>query len=160
MRFQDESAISFLKFFKRKNRNGGWDDQERLVTLCAALLHDVGHGPYSHTFEHIFHTNHEAITVEIITSPETEVYQILNRVEEGFPEKVASVIQKTYPNPQVVQMISSQIDADRMDYLLGMLISLEQNMEHLILPNITCDCPYEGGLLFHEWHACSGRLYR
>ncbi|EOB3456329.1 HD domain-containing protein [Enterococcus hirae] len=96
----------------------GWDDRERLVTLCAALLHDVGHGPYSHTFEHIFHTNHEAITVEIITSPETEVYQILNRVEEGFPEKVASVIQKTYPNPQVVQMISSQIDADRMDYLL------------------------------------------
>ena len=96
----------------------GWDDRERLVTLCAALLHDVGHGPYSHTFEHIFHTNHEAITVEIITSPEKEVYQILNRVEEGFPEKVASVIQKTYPNPQVVQMISSQIDADRMDYLL------------------------------------------
>ncbi|MFV0561060.1 MAG: HD domain-containing protein [Enterococcus sp.] len=97
---------------------GGWDDRERLVTLCAALLHDIGHGPYSHTFEHIFHTNHEALTVEIITSPETEVYQILNRVEAGFPEKVASVITKTYPNPQVVQMISSQIDADRMDYLL------------------------------------------
>ena len=96
----------------------GWDDKERLVALCAALLHDVGHGPYSHTFEHIFHTDHEAITVEIITSPETEVYQILNQVEEGFPEKVASVITKTYPNQQVIQMISSQIDADRMDYLL------------------------------------------
>lgn len=96
----------------------GWDDSERLIALCAALLHDIGHGPYSHTFEHIFHTNHEAITVEIITSPETEVYQILNRVSADFPEKVASVITKTYPNPQVVQMISSQIDADRMDYLL------------------------------------------
>ncbi|MGX7198608.1 HD domain-containing protein [Enterococcus nangangensis] len=97
---------------------GGWDDQERLVALCAALLHDVGHGPYSHTFEHIFHTDHEAITREIITSPETEVFQVLNRVEAGFPEKIAQVIAKTYPNPQVVQMISSQIDADRMDYLL------------------------------------------
>ncbi|AYW46958.1 hypothetical protein C7K38_00375 [Tetragenococcus osmophilus] len=96
----------------------GWDDSQRLVALCAALLHDVGHGPYSHTFERIFHTNHEEITVAIITSPETEVYQILNSVEAGFPEKVASVITKTYPNPQVVQMISSQIDADRMDYLL------------------------------------------
>lgn len=96
----------------------GWNDEERLVTLCAALLHDVGHGPYSHTFEHIFHTDHEALTVKIITSPKTEIYQILNRVEAGFPEKVASVIQKTYPNPQVVQIISSQIDADRMDYLL------------------------------------------
>ena len=39
----------------------GWNPEERLVTLCAALLHDVGHGPYSHTFEHIFHTNHEEI---------------------------------------------------------------------------------------------------
>lgn len=97
---------------------GGWDDQERLVTLCAALLHDVGHGPFSHTFEHIFHTDHEAITVEIITSPDTEVFQILNRVAPGFPEQVASVITHDYPNPQVVQMISSQIDADRMDYLL------------------------------------------
>jgi len=96
----------------------GWDDSQRLVALCAALLHDIGHGPYSHTFEHIFHTDHEQITEAIITSPQTEVYQILNRVEAGFPEKVASVITKTYPNPQVVQMISSQIDADRMDYLL------------------------------------------
>ncbi len=96
----------------------GWDDSHRLVALCAALLHDIGHGPYSHTFEHIFHTDHEALTVAIITSPETEVFQILNNVEEGFPEKVASVITKTYSNPQVVQMISSQIDADRMDYLL------------------------------------------
>lgn len=97
---------------------GGWDDSERLVTLCAALLHDIGHGAYSHTFEHLFQTDHEAQTVAILTSPSTEVYQILNRVEAGFPEKVASVITKEYPNPQVVQMISSQIDADRMDYLL------------------------------------------
>lgn len=112
-------ADLFVRNYSReKLGDDGWDDRERLVVLCAALLHDVGHGPYSHTFEHIFGTDHEAITVEIITSPETEVYQILNRVEEGFPEKVASVITKTYPNPQVVQMISSQIDADRMDYLL------------------------------------------
>ncbi|GCF92214.1 phosphohydrolase [Enterococcus florum] len=96
----------------------GWDDSHRLVALCAALLHDVGHGPYSHTFEHIFKTDHEQLTVAIITSPETEVFQILNSVAEGFPEQVASVITKTYSNPQVIQMISSQIDADRMDYLL------------------------------------------
>ena len=101
-----------------KLNENGWNDDERLVALCAALLHDVGHGPYSHTFEQIFNTNHEEITVEIITSPKTEVFKILNRVSEDFPFKVASVIMKTYPNPQVVQMISSQIDADRMDYLL------------------------------------------
>ena len=98
--------------------DGGWDDNERLVALCAALLHDVGHGAYSHTFEHIFETDHEEMTQMIITSPETQINQVLRQVAPDFPAKVASVIQKTYPNPQVVQMISSQIDADRMDYLL------------------------------------------
>ncbi|KRM62779.1 HD domain-containing protein [Paucilactobacillus vaccinostercus DSM 20634] len=97
--------------------DGLWDDHERLVALCAALLHDIGHGPFSHTFEHIFHTDHEQITTQIITSPETNVNKILRRVSPDFPKQVASVITHTYPNPQVVQMISSQIDADRMDYL-------------------------------------------
>ncbi|MGX6961595.1 HD domain-containing protein [Vagococcus xieshaowenii] len=105
-------------FSIEKDPIDGWNDEERLVALCAALLHDVGHGPYSHTFEAIFSTNHEQFTVDIITSPFTEIYQILNKVEDGFPQKVASVITKQYPNQQVVQMISSQIDADRMDYLL------------------------------------------
>lgn len=96
----------------------GWDVEEKLIAQCAALLHDIGHGPYSHTFEGIFNTDHEEITVQIITSKETEVNQVLRKVSPDFPEQVASVIQKTYPNPQVVQLISSQIDADRMDYLL------------------------------------------
>lgn len=34
-------------------QDGLWNDQERPVALCAALLHDLGHGPYSHTFEHV-----------------------------------------------------------------------------------------------------------
>ena len=96
-------------------QDGLWNDQERPVALCAALLHDLGHGPYSHTFEHIFHTDHEQITRRIITSESTNIN--LRRVGNDFPQKVASVIDHTYQNPQVVQMISSQVDADRMDYL-------------------------------------------
>ncbi|USS87051.1 HD domain-containing protein [Fructilactobacillus cliffordii] len=98
--------------------DGLWDDQNRLVAECAGLLHDIGHGTYSHTFEHIFQTNHEEITQEIITSEGTEVNQVLRKMGPNFPNQVASVINKTYPNQQVVQMISSQCDADRMDYLL------------------------------------------
>lgn len=98
--------------------DGLWNPNETLVVLCAALLHDIGHGPFSHTFEGIFLTDHEKLTQEIITSPETEVNQVLQKIDPSFPQAVASVINKTYPNKQVVQLISSQIDADRMDYLL------------------------------------------
>lgn len=100
-----------------RNYPEDWDDSERLVTLCAALLHDIGHGPFSHTFEKIFNTDHEDLTTQIILDEDTEVNQILRRVSPSFPNEVASVITGDYPNPQVVQLISSQIDADRMDYL-------------------------------------------
>ncbi|MDR2465146.1 MAG: HD domain-containing protein [Streptococcaceae bacterium] len=118
-----ENARHICDIFSRKypiekEGENGWDDSERLVTLAAALLHDIGHGAYSHTFEQIFHTNHEEFTAEIILSEKTEINAVLQKMGIDFPQKVASVIQKTYPNPQVVQMISSQIDADRMDYLL------------------------------------------
>ncbi|CAH0419105.1 HD domain-containing protein [Periweissella ghanensis] len=98
--------------------DGLWDASEQMITLIAALLHDLGHGPYSHTFEHIFKTDHERYTQLIITSPGTEINDVLKKVSPDFPRQVAAVINKTYPNPQVVQIISSQIDADRMDYLL------------------------------------------
>ncbi len=101
-----------------KNYPEVWNPEENLVTQCAALLHDVGHGAFSHTFEGIFGTDHEAITVAIITNPETQVNAVLRKVSPDFPEKVASVITHDYDNQQVVQLISSQIDADRMDYLL------------------------------------------
>lgn len=101
-----------------KNYPTIWDKKESLITMVAALLHDIGHGAYSHTFETLFQTDHEAFTQEIITNTETEINALLTRYAPDFPDKVASVINHTYPNKQVVQLISSQIDCDRMDYLL------------------------------------------
>lgn len=95
-----------------------WKTEDSLLALVAALLHDIGHGAYSHTFERLFDTDHEAFTQEIITSPQTSVHAILSKVSPDFPAKVAAVIAHTYPNKQVEGLISSQIDADRMDYLL------------------------------------------
>ncbi|MFO8068495.1 MAG: HD domain-containing protein [Alkalibacterium sp.] len=111
-----ELTRRIVDMFERNYPND-WDPSMRLVTLCAALLHDVGHGPFSHTFEKIFETDHEAITTDIILSEHTEVNAVLKRVSLDFPNQVASVITKQHSNPQVIQLISSQIDADRMDYL-------------------------------------------
>lgn len=94
-----------------------WPTEERLLVLCAALLHDLGHGPFSHAFEHVFKLDHEKFTQAILRG-DTEVNAILKKVSSDFPEKVAQVIHKSYPNKLVVSLISSQIDADRMDYLL------------------------------------------
>ena len=141
---------NFARNYATKEEGDGlWDDSNRLVVLCAALLHDVGHGPYSHTFEKIFDTNHEQITIDIILSEETEVNQILRRVSSTFPQEVASVIQKTHPNPQVVQLISSQIDADRMDYLLRDAYFTGVNYGTFDLTRILRVIrPYKGGIAF------------
>ena len=128
-----------------------WEPAESLVTMAAALLHDVGHGAYSHTFERLFDTDHEEMTRAIITDSDTEINAVLLSVAPDFPEKVASVINHTYPNKQVVQLISSQIDADRMDYLLRDSYFTGTNYGQFDLTRILRVIrPIENGIAFKE----------
>lgn len=96
---------------------GSLSRQEKLVVLCAALLHDVGHGPYSHSFERLSHCSHEQMTVRLILE-DTDIHTVLAEADPSLPAQVAAVIQGTCPNPLLCDLISSQLDADRMDYLL------------------------------------------
>ncbi|EOS53313.1 HD domain-containing protein [Paenibacillus barengoltzii] len=94
-----------------------WPRSEKMVALCAALLHDLGHGPFSHSIEEAFQMHHEDWTCKILLG-ETEVGNVLREISPDFPDKVAAVIRKDYDNPIVVNLVSSPLDADRMDYLL------------------------------------------
>ncbi|WP_423363594.1 HD domain-containing protein [Mycoplasma sp. P36-A1] len=97
--------------------NANLSEHQKIVVLCAGLLHDIGHGPFSHAFEEVFSTNHEQMGIDMIKS-DTSVYSVLESYEKGLASQVASVIEKTHPNTLMIQLISSQVDADRMDYLL------------------------------------------
>lgn len=91
----------------------------RNVAIAAALLHDIGHGPFSHALEAVTSQRHELWTTAIIRSPATEVHQVLEGYESGFSEQVAQIIEKRFePSRAVVKLLSSQLDTDRIDYLL------------------------------------------
>lgn len=111
-----EITRRIISQFERANYTD-WPRDEGMVALCAALLHDLGHGPFSHSVEQAFQMHHEDWTCRILLG-DTEVRSVLRRMGDDFPDKVAAVIRKDYKQPIVVNLVSSPLDADRMDYLL------------------------------------------
>ena len=93
-------------------------DEARVVGRAGALLHDLGHGPLSHVLEKVFRFHHEEWTRRIVLDDSSEVNQILRAFDKQLPEKLASLYQHTYSPAFVSQLVSSQLDCDRMDYLL------------------------------------------
>jgi HD superfamily phosphohydrolase len=92
---------------------------EKPLVLASALLHDLGHGPFSHVTEKILGYDHEDWSCRIL-SGDTEINRILKSYEHDakLPEKIVSVLKKTYSPKFVSHMVSSQLDCDRFDYLL------------------------------------------
>ena len=87
--------------------------------LAAALLHDIGHSPFSHATEEVF-GDHEEKAVAMIKDTDSEVHKILSRKAADLPAKTAALIVENPEDPAPLwqkSLISSQLDMDRLDYL-------------------------------------------
>ncbi|MCH1545536.1 MAG: HD domain-containing protein [Synechococcus sp. MOX_bin32] len=84
----------------------------------AALLHDIGHGPLSHTGEEMFGLHHEAWSARVIRH-HPEIHDCLESHASGTAEAVANLLEHgRSPHPLIKHLVSSQLDCDRLDYLL------------------------------------------
>lgn len=86
-------------------------DDEFLGTLIAILLHDIGHGPFSHALESVIvkGLNHERMSIAIMRE--------LNVRFGGKLETAMQIFEGRHPKPFLHQLVSGQLDMDRMDYL-------------------------------------------
>lgn len=85
--------------------------EEELGARIAILLHDIGHGPYSHALEHklLSDVHHEQLSILIM--------RYLNEVNHGLLETAIDIFTNNYKKPFLHQLVSGQLDVDRMDYL-------------------------------------------
>lgn len=105
-RYQDDSELlGYLKSHAKEVK-------------AAALLHDNGHAPFSHMFERVFKSSnkHEKQSISLVRDRDGAVSEILGRCKVS-PESVADIIEGS-ADALLVDIVSSQLDADRMDYLL------------------------------------------
>lgn len=93
-------------------------DEHRELLLAAALLHDLGHLPFSHLLEEFAHIPHEHWTVRIVQDPHSEIHAILAQANPFYPERIVQLCDRTFQPAFAVKLLSSQLDVDRMEYLL------------------------------------------
>jgi HD superfamily phosphohydrolase len=134
-RFSHSLGVAFLAnqvlehLLEREGKAISEHQEQQYAVLAAALLHDVGHGPFSHSFEQVLqnlvsHDHrplHEGWSKLIIQHEQSGIPQALERSKVNI-QQVVSVFDEESKSEQLPrylkQIVSSQIDVDRMDYLL------------------------------------------
>ncbi len=104
-------------------RNCGADftlsEDHELAVNAAALLHDIGHGPFSHVLERDFAGDHENRTRELVADRSSGVHEVLRSCDSRLPELVCALLGGQRAELAWLRaLVTSQLDADRMDYLL------------------------------------------
>ena len=101
-----QKAVEVLRF-----KGVSISKEEENALYIAILLHDIGHGPFSHALEHsiVEEVNHEAISLLFM--------ERLNGLFDGQLSLAIQIFKGNYPRKFMLQLISSQLDMDRMDYL-------------------------------------------
>lgn len=92
-------------------------EEFRPLVLSAALLHDLGHGPYSHVTEKILKYEHEDWSCRIVDA-DTEVNAVLTAFNPQYPKAIKSILKRSFKPKYITDLLSSQLDCDRFDYLL------------------------------------------
>src|SRR5688572_20413326 len=94
-----------------KNKGVDITPEEETAAKIAILLHDIGHGPFSHALENVLinNTHHETISILIM--------RVLNEQMKGQLHKAIDIFTNNYTKPFLHQLVSGQLDVDRMDYL-------------------------------------------
>ncbi len=123
-------------------------EAHRATVLCAALLHDIGHGPLSHTAEEMFKIHHEDWTQRIIRENE-EIQALLTTLDANLTPAILSVYAHQHPVPLIWQLVSSQLDCDRLDYLMRDSYFTGASYGHLDLDRIvrSLDMDADGNLI-------------
>ena len=114
------TARRLIEVIRRRHEEPPDRERER-VALLAALLHDIGHGPFSHVFEHTAQDvgstkRHEDWGAKIIQG-DTQVNRVLREVDDRLPERISALLKEETPKDIYATVVSSQFDADRLDYL-------------------------------------------